>query len=348
MANVSSQNARSHAQKLALTGSALSPIIAGLILKGEEVSAGPVTVLNEARKAYGDDKLSTEFPRLDSKSKDYEGGTSGNGYTEFYKAEEEIAGETTTRNANFFTDWWGAQEAGKVQNYQLAQIAVAQSKDPSKAEQLYREMAPDKLANLKKKLQNAKSKGRTYIRKAIGCWWVMSDLYEHTDKSGNPVCTLAYAEGPTANTYPFDLIDNTQLRNFRPMSVGDVMKLDVAAAIEAGGSLYEQLKLQLKRDTSDKGKNKLPKIERVDQWLDYASRLFDFIDSGSAEGKEHGDAIRARLAQKKGGEHAIEVIGRGMTDFKELWSDGLQTRYSRQIDDQLQATDDKPAITKAA
>ena len=176
----------------------------------------------------------------------------------------------------------------------------------------------------------------------------MSDLAEHVDKSDNPFVSLAYADSPTANTLPFDLIDNTRLRMFRPMTVGDVLKLNVQEAIEAGGNLYDALIKQLARDTNKETKNKFPKIERVEQWFDAAMRVFDFISFDTAEGREHADAIRARMAQKSGGTHAVEVVGRGMSDFKELWSDALQVKYSRLIDDKLAQGDDKPADAKAA
>ena len=359
--NVSAQSDRSHAQRIAaMGGKELSALLASLILKGEEVAAGPVTVLSQLRKTFvdsqGNETLTENFPRLGTGGEDDETDYTGlNVYTEFYKADVIVNGETKSKDANFFTDAYNATDIGTSQNFVLTQIGFAQSKtEMDKAEQAYRDMTPDQLANLKKRTQNAKSKGRMYLRKAIGVWYVMADLSEAVATVqtglcdvGSPLVSLEYAADYKTNSLPFNLVDNTRLRMYRPMAVGDVMKLNVKEAIATPGHLYDVLIKQLARDTNkDKG-GKFPAITNAQMFMDGAFRMLTFIDYETEAGEENSKAITEIMARKKGGDHAVLMVGGLLSQLRQLWTPEMAVKYGRLINEQLVAETDKPAIKAA-
>jgi hypothetical protein len=341
--------ANNHTLELVLKGGAeLSAAVAELVTKAEEVAAGPISVLNIMRRIFGDDGLRDEFPRLGTKDTDDD---IGNAYAETYKAMvPDASGERKSKNVNFFTVFWRETPKGKEHTFQAEQVALALGKDPTKAEKLYRDMPRRDLENLKKKLNHQLAQGRGYIRKAVGVWHVWQDLLEHTDEDGKPYVELDYSDNNVRGSkYPLDLVDNKKRGKFRPMSVGDVLKLDVDAAIEMGGDLYDNLETQLSRDTNNKKDGKYPVPGNVDDATNCMAALLNYIDADSEDGEQHTSDLKEMMTKKKGGEELILQVGSLIRNLRGMWTEGLQTTYARLIDKQVaaRAIEDKPTEVTA-
>lgn len=356
--DVSAQTGASHVSYIVgVLGDEVNSLVTGLIRKGEEVAAGPLTVLQAIRARFhakfggeekGDAQMSVEFPRLDTT---FESGDT-NAFTEIYEGEKpNETGELKTRKLNFFTEAWEQFDEGKAQVFVLRQIKLAKSKDSSKAEEKFRAMTPDALDNLQKRTTNAKTKGRAYLRKSIGVWFVMIDLADVIVKhNGNDICpvTLEFADDWQTNTMPLNLIDNTRLRKYRPMAIGDVLKLDVAAAKAEPGNLYDNLEKQMSRDTGA-GKSKIPQLSSVDLWTDAALKMATAANQQEQAGVDLVTAIKKRMSQKKGGELAIRAVGELRLALNDLWSPAMQIRFDKQIEAETeQGGEDETAEQAAA
>lgn len=329
-------------------GKKLSSLIAELVVKSEEVAAGPVTTLSLMREIYTDTVLRTEFPRLGSKDTDDD---IGNNYAEAYKSmEPNAAGELKSKSVNFFTKFYQGTDDGKETLFQYEQTVLATSKDPSKAQVLYQKMENHELENLKRKLKFKLTQGRNYIRKAVGVWHVWQDLLEHTDAEGKPYVILDYTTNNVyASKYPLDLVDNMRRGKFQPMSVGDVLKLDVQEAIDMGGNLYDNLIKQLSRDTNTNKVGKYPIPANTDDAANCLVAFLAYIDIDSEDGQNHVNDLKKMMTQKKGGEELIENVGALLGNLKGMWTPALQGRYEALLEKKLEAgdTDDKPAVKAA-
>lgn len=345
-----------HAVNMAAKGGkAINDLIADLATKAGEVAAGPVTVLNTIRKQYAgkEDQILVDFPRLDT-TFDPENPT--NEHCENYKVQEEVEGQDTkTRPHNFFTDYISATDFGKSRLFVQSQCKLALGKTPEKAERLYQDMSRHALENLKTKVGNELTKARKWVRQAIGCWEVMQALGEHLiPKTEDPLVVLEHSEAATKNSVPFNLVDGTRHGYYRPMTVGDVMKLDVDAAVKKGGHLYDTLKSQLARDIGDgaagKAGKKYPVPTSVDQAYDAIMSIVNYLDNESDTGRDHQGEIKARMAQKKGGELMIRAVARWRMEANALWTPALQTRHERMIEAEIAAggADENPADKAAA
>lgn len=336
-----------HAFKLAdKVDKAMGEMLDGLIVKGEEVKQGAITVMNLLRKEYGDDGLTKEFPRLGTSEK------AGDENPEDYTISVKEGDGHRSKPQNFYTVY--VQRFSKVKEYQfiLSQCKMALNpKTASDAEPAYQSVAPDKLANMVKKYQGRINAARGLVRRAVGIWQRMCDLGQYSDR-----VELVYAtdrEGnPVVSPFPLDLIDATRTRIYRPISVSDAMRLDVAKAVkEVGdtGNLYEALAKQLKRGTKgDKTKTgSVVKIEKATQCLDYMAAVNNYIDAGTKIGEENGDMIRETIAKKKDRDLWIMQLGSLRYNIAQLWDESLETAYRKLIDQQLKAGQSQGTATAA-
>lgn len=315
----------------------ISDFVGSLIDKNNEVKAGPVTTMLQLIEIYGEDLQEAGFPRPVADEKEEEG---TNGPREFFKAPKmNKKGEMKDTNCNFFTEFWADTSKGKAQQFQLDQIALLGTNDEAKAELKFRNMSREKAENLKKKLQNDKSKGRSLIRDGVACWYVEHDLKDYADR-----CSLELdtddQEMLSGSQYPYNLVDNTRKRIYRPMSVGDVKKLDVAMAVAdagANGNLYDKLVAQLSRDTGgNNGEKSL--FKDSDEMYNAALSFLNWFDTDTDEGKEHYKFLNKAFS-KKGSDQAVKTWGDFVSAIKATWNPALETRYRRIIEKEIETAD---------
>lgn len=320
----------------------VSELATSLLAAKNEWEAGPATMLITLTEAYcGDaDKdgnrehdLSEFFPRPVADAKDEEG---INGPHEFFEAPKpDKDGVLKVRKCNFFTETWDTLTIGKTQNFILSQLRhFEKGGDETKAEEKYRQMPADKRVNLKKKTQADKSRGRQIIRKSIGVHYVMYDLSDYADR-----VRLELDADDVANfgQYPFNLIDVTSVRKYRPMSIGDLMKVDVRLAVhDAGpeGSLYDAIIRQLKRGAG--GPAEGSRYANVNEFFKGVAAMNHYLDLGSEDGRQHFEDIKIMLA-KKGNSPLVEQIGTLNSVVRGLWSEPLQVRFGKIMDAKIAA-----------
>lgn len=310
---------------------AVSALASDLIAKKNEVEAGPAMMLVTLTEAYGD--LSEVFPRPVAEAKDEEG---VNGPHEYFEAPKpDATGALKMRKCNYFTEYWNDTSAGKAQAFVLEQLRhFEKGGDPTKAEKKWQDMPQDKRLNRKKRITNDKSRGRQLVRKAVGCFYVMQDVapyadrceivWDCADEQGNITDIQAIAE----SQYPFNLIDKKRVRNNRPLSIADMMKLDIRLAVnDAGpnGSLYDALLRQLSRGAGNGSKEKATYSTR-DEFFAGVAAMNNYLDLDSEDGKQHFADIKTMLA-KKGNSELVEQIGTLVSVVRGLWTDSLQNRY---------------------
>jgi len=331
----------------AKAGKELSALVKSLAIKSSEVDAAPHTVLVMLRRIFNTkdaagaetDILSQEFPRLNTSSivgdDNY---VETNGYCERYEAPiTEPGKETKLKKLNFFTSFWQSTDEGKAQLFVLAQIKMCRGNDRAKAEKFYRDMDNAALDTLEKNTKRAASRSRSYVRKAIGVYFVMMDLLNITDNKGNLVVTLDESANQDANSFPYDLVNiEKQGRQYRNMNVTDILKLDVAAARAEGGSLYEKLLAQLERDTQQT-KTKYPLCENAEQILDAASAIVN----GLLDNDDLNTAIKAAMGKKKTGLEYLRMIGALRGALNGIWSKSLQLAYDRSLDTDIEHVGDE-------
>jgi hypothetical protein len=315
----------------------VSALAQSLLDAKNEWEAGPATMLITLTDAYCGpaDKdgnrahdLTEFFPRPVTEAKDEEG---INGPHEFFEAPKpDKDGVLKTRKCNFFTETWDTLSIGKAQNFVLSQLRhFEKGGDETKAEEKYRQMQADKRVNLKKKTQADKSRGRQIIRKAVGVHYVMYDLADYAER-----VTLELDQDDIANfgQYPFNLIDQTSVRKYRPMSVGDIMKVDVRLAVHdagADGNLYDAIVRQLKRGAG--GVADGARYTNVNEFFKGVAAMINYLDLDSEDGRQHFEDIKIMLAKKQNGP-LVEQIGTLNSVVRGLWSEPLQVRFSKIID----------------
>lgn len=336
---------------MAKAGKTFSKVIADLIAKSSEVDAGPVTVLSALRSIFNTidndgvetDHILDEFPRLNTSSiKGDDDYIETNGYTERYEAPVTKDGETKNKKMNFFTEAWAATDEGKAQAFVIAQCLLWK-KDRPKTEPLYKAMTNVEIDNLLKKTKNEMTKGRAYLRKAVGMWATIYDLKLIEDKKGEWVVTLEETKNDTtANSYPYNLINwakGGQL--FRPMKVSDVLRLDVAAAQAEGGDLYDALEAQLSRDTGNGTKSKTyPICTNSIMVFNAAAAIVNGLDDSDALATE----LKEAMSKKKGGREYVEMLGTLRNTINSLWSKSLQVAFDRYLEDKIAHNSDMVTI----
>ena len=349
--NMTAQNDQSHVVSLMHKGGKLlSDTIAALILKGQEVDAAPVTVLNTLRQIYnGKDKdgnevdnIRAEFPRLNTSSiKGDDNYVETNEYTERYEAPKTVDGVTKEKKLNFFTEAWSTLPAGEAQAFVLKQCLMTKdAKTAAQAEQLYKDMSNIQIDGLIKATRRAMSRGRTYLRKAVGTWYVQMDLLDITNDNGvSPVTLDPSDNGSTANSFPYDLVNNLKRGKYQPMSVADIIKLNVRDARAQGGDLYDALIAQLSRD-SETTKNKYPVCENPEQIYDASAAIVNGLDDND----DLVTALKEKMQKKKGGAEYIRMIGALKGAINAVWTKSLQIAYERMVEKNIESVgedDDK-------
>jgi hypothetical protein len=286
--------------------------------------------------------LSDFFPRP-VKDKETQAATIGANakWLEYFDApKEKRDGTSGEAKCNFFTEFFDSLEVGKQIKFQLRQLEhFEKGGDPTKAEPAFHEMGIARRYNLKKKLTNDKSKGRSLIRRAVGLWYVLDDVAAYSDKVQ---LKLDNDVEIAASSSPFNLIDvdpkTGSPRNAKPMSVTDIMKLDVPlAVVEAGdkGNVWSQLSKQLSRETKETKKVKLT-FDNPSDFFNAVAAINNYLDTGSSDGLIHFTAIKTVLARKaEATEQYLEQIASLVDNARALFDDELRAAFVKMRNRQI-------------
>lgn len=327
---------------------ALSAAVHELIVKAQEVASGPLTVLAVLQDSYGDD-LSQFFPRTWGSKKEQMDAKPNDPILEFFKGPKlNKEGKVVEKDCNFFTEGWNVTTEGKAQVHILTHVNRDGTVNDN-APKEFKDMDAIQRKNLYKRTSNAHTRGRSWLRKAVQIYWVMSDLAAYTDH----VSLEQDTSGETTDV-PMNLVNKHKVRDYRPMAVGDVTKLDVRlAVIDCGAkleNLYDRLIAQLARNTGTPGGDEAT-FDKFDDMLSSMRCFNNYFDIGSEDGKSHVELLDNYLNRK--GEAAASLLMEWFTfvsNVKATWNPQLETRAKRLREKQIEAgeLDEAPALKKDA